>query len=221
MRKRVIALITTLLLLLSVVIVGLSVSASTNGKTADQAIAWCNSNVGKPVGYDATVSPHYQCVGLIKEYCNYLGVTTLNSANNPNNGKGNAKAYKTAFAKTFFAKYGWTQIQGAQPQKGDILIWSGGPDDIGHVAIYESDSVTYHQNWLNHQYVEKRPFQRSISWTQDDTRYTKTYWGVIRPDFGSVPLDLHERFVNFLALFLMLGVVLGAHRAVVGYEIVL
>lgn len=189
MKKRMLATLLSLLMLLSVVLVGLSVSASTNGKTADQAIAWCNSNVGSPVGYDATVSPHYQCVGLIKEYCNFLGVTALNAANNPNNGRGNAYAYMTPFAKTFFAKCGWAQIQGAQPRKGDILLWSGGPNNIGHVAIYESDSVTYHQNWLGHQYVEKKPFQKSVSWTQEGTRYTNTYWGVIRPDFGSVPPD--------------------------------
>lgn len=71
---------------------------------------------------------------------------------------------------------GWTRIQGGTPQKGDILVYTGG--EHGHVAIYESDDVTYHQNY---------------NWVKEVKRvegYYKTlysgwnYWGVIRPDFG-------------------------------------
>lgn len=39
---------------------------------------------------------------------------------------------------------GWTRTAGGQPQKGDILVYKN--KGVGHVAIYESDYVTYHQN---------------------------------------------------------------------------
>ena len=59
-------------------------------------------------------------------------------------------------------------------QKGDILIYTN--SELGHVAIYESDNSTYHQNWSNQLYV-----------TNYDGYYTyKSYWGCIHPNFNGV-----------------------------------
>ena len=64
-------------------------------------------------------------------------------------------------------------------QKGDILVYSGnGENPYGHVAIYESDYSTWHQNFAS---------QRKVVHVTN-IRYngfTNPYWGVIRPDFGS------------------------------------
>ena len=190
MRKKVIALFTTLCILLSVVIVGLSVSASTNGKTADQAIDWCDNQVGHTLEEDGsrpTDGTYAQCIDLIKGYMKFLGVqpTAL----------GDASAYAGSNAKQFFANHGWTQIQGAQPQKGDILVYTGGYKERGHVAIYASDYVHYHQRYYSsHDYVEKKTnfkYNNSnyFTYTYEGKTYTNTYWGVIRPDFSPVPPD--------------------------------
>ena len=87
---------------------------------------------------------------------------------------------------------GWTRIQGGTPQKGDILIYSptaGNPN--GHVAIYESDYETYHQNYIV-QYVTKI----SNYYTQMYDKYGEImpYWGVIRPDFA--PSDAENPIIS-------------------------
>ena len=76
---------------------------------------------------------------------------------------------------------GWTRIQGGTPQKGDILIYSptaGNP--YGHVAIYESDYVTYHQNYGG-EYVQRvtNYYTEMYDWYNN----RMPYWGLIRPDF--------------------------------------
>ena len=74
---------------------------------------------------------------------------------------------------------GWTRIQNAQPQKGDILVYSGnGANPYGHVAIYESDYSTWHQNYA---YQRKVVHVTNVRYNGFDN----PYWGVIRPDFGS------------------------------------
>ena len=78
---------------------------------------------------------------------------------------------------------GWTRIQGAAPQKGDILVYLQSPgNENGHVAIYESDYVTYHQNYGG-KYVK----QIGSYYTQmyDRSGSIMPYWGVIRPDFAT------------------------------------
>ena len=74
---------------------------------------------------------------------------------------------------------GWQRLQNVQPQKGDILVYSGNAaNKYGHVAIYESDYSTWHQNFAN---------QRKVVHVTN-VRYNgfaNPYWGVIRPDFGS------------------------------------
>ena len=132
--------------------------ASTNGKTADDAINWVKSLEGQPVGSG-------ECVALIKAYYSYLGQTSPG---------GNGADYSWNQLPA-----GWQRLQNAQPQKGDILVYSGnGENPYGHVAIYESDYSTWHQNFAS---------QRKVVHVTN-IRYngfTNPYWGVIRPDFGS------------------------------------
>ena len=74
---------------------------------------------------------------------------------------------------------GWQRLQNAQPQKGDILVYSGnGANPYGHVAIYESDYSTWHQNYA---YQRKVVHVTNVRYNGFDN----PYWGVIRPDFGS------------------------------------
>ena len=135
-------------------------SASTGGKTAQQALQWVKDREGKKVGEG-------QCVSLTRDYISYLGNTFY----------GWAYQYRT---KTL--PNGWVRIQGAQPKLGDILIYtdtSGSESHPGHVAIYESDYVTWHQNYSGF-YVQKVTNKK---YNQIKASDGSPYWGVIRPDF--------------------------------------
>ena len=71
------------------------------------------------------------------------------------------------------------RLQNAQPQKGDILVYSGNAaNKYGHVAIYESDYSTWHQNYA---YQRKVVHVTNVRYNGFDN----PYWGVIRPDFSS------------------------------------
>ena len=130
----------------------------TNGKTADDAINWVRSLNGQPVGSG-------ECVALIKAYYSYLGQTSPG---------GNGADYSWNQLPA-----GWQRRQNAQPQKGDILVYSGnGANPYGHVAIYESDYSTWHQNFASQRKVVN---VTNIRYNGFDNRY----WGVIRPDFSS------------------------------------
>ena len=132
--------------------------ASTNGKTADDAINWVRSLNGQPVGSG-------ECVALIKAYYSYLGQTSPG---------GNGADYSWNQLPA-----GWRRLPNEHPQKGDILVYSGnGANPYGHVAIYESDYSTWHQNYA---------YQRKVV-NVTNIRYNgfdNPYWGVIRPDFSS------------------------------------
>jgi len=111
------------------------VDATTNDKTADDAINWVNSMCGQTAGGG-------QCVDLVVAYYSYLGCTSpggngVNYIDNP-------------------LPSGWTRIQGGTPQKGDILVYSGTTSNkYGHVGIYESDYSSYHQNYNSVKAVQK------------------------------------------------------------------
>ena len=155
MKKRVLSLVLAVIL-----IVGLlptAAFASTNGKTADDAINWVRSLNGQTVGSG-------ECVALIKAYYSYLGQTSPG---------GDGKDYAGNKLPA-----GWTRIQNAQPQKGDILVygWSA-KNPAGHVAIYESDYSTWHQNFGSARYVTQVTYRYNS--------FDNPYWGVIRPDFSS------------------------------------
>ena len=104
-------------------------------------------------------------MALIKAYYSYLGQTSPG---------GNGADYSWNQLPA-----GWQRLQNAQPQKGDILVYSGnGANPYGHVAIYESDYSTWHQNFASQRKVVN---VTNIRYNGFDNRY----WGVIRPDFSS------------------------------------
>lgn len=162
MKKRVLSLALAVLMALS--LLPTAASASTGGKTADDAINWVRSKAGQPLDYDGAYGA--QCVDLICFYYKYLGQTSPG---------GYAKEYRTNALPS-----GWQRLQGVQPQKGDILVYNpSAKNEAGHVAIYESDYSTWHQNYSNQQYVVNVTNVRY-------NNFDNTYWGVIRPDFSSV-----------------------------------
>ena len=156
MKRRVLCLI--LAVIMVACLLPTAAFASTNGKTADDAINWVRSLEGQPVG-------NGECVELIKAYYSYLGQTSPG---------GNGADYSWNQLPA-----GWHRLQNAQPQKGDILVYSGNDaNKYGHVAIYESDYSTWHQNYS---YQRKVVHVTNIRYNG----FTNPYWGVIRPDFGS------------------------------------
>ena len=131
--------------------------ASATDKTRDEALAWVQSQVGKSFGSG-------ECVDFIKSYYEYLGVSPA---------KGNGRDYATNALPD-----GWQRLQGAAPEPGDILVYSGSSSNpYGHVGIYESDYCHYNQNVSGTRAVVK------CTW-----HYTKyaPYWGVIRPNFADI-----------------------------------
>ncbi len=162
MKKRVLSLALAVLMALS--LLPTAASASTGGKTADDAINWVRSKAGQPLDYDGAYGA--QCVDLICYYYRCLGQTSPG---------GYAKEYRTNALPS-----GWQRLQGVQPQRGDILVYNpSAKNEAGHVAIYESDYSTWHQNYADRQYVVNVTNVRY-------NNFDNTYWGVIRPDFSSV-----------------------------------
>ena len=156
MKRRVLCLI--LAVIMVACLLPTAAFASTNGKTADDAINWVKSLEGQPVGSG-------ECVALIVAYYSYLGQTSPG---------GNGADYSWNQLPA-----GWQRLQNAQPQKGDILVYSGNAaNKYGHVAIYESDYSTWHQNYA---YQRKVVHVTNVRYNGFDN----PYWGVIRPDFGS------------------------------------
>lgn len=134
--------------------------ANATDKTRDEALAWAQSQVGKALDYDGAYGA--QCVDLIKYYYAYLGVTPAH---------GNGCDYATNPLPD-----GWQRLQGAAPEPGDILVYSGSSSNpAGHVAIYESDYSHYNQNVSGKQWVVKCTWHYAAY---------EPYWGVIRPNFS-------------------------------------
>lgn len=104
------------------------VEATTNGYTPDTAIEYVKSLIDQTIDMDG-IYPG-ECVDLIMKYEKELSGTYFN-------GNGADYVYNGL-------PDGWTRLQNGTPQKGDILVYTGG---YGHVAIYESDNITYHQNY--------------------------------------------------------------------------
>ena len=157
MKRRVLCLI--LAVIMVACLLPTAAFASTNGKTADDAINWVKGLQGQTVGSG-------ECVALIVAYYSYLGQTSPG-------GNGADYAWKEPLPA------GWQRLQNAQPQKGDILVYSGNDaNKYGHVAIYESDYSTWHQNYA---YQRKVVHVTNVRYNGFDN----PYWGVIRPDFSS------------------------------------
>ena len=134
--------------------------------TQSEAIAWAASKVGQSLDYDGAWGA--QCVDFIMYYYKFLGESPF---------YGNGADYASA---SNALRGGWTRIYQAQPQPGDILIYTGtSSNPYGHVGIYESDYVHYHQNVKGYQGVVR------CTWHYKETGGYNVYWGVIRPNFGS------------------------------------
>ena len=141
---------------------GLTVYATSCSQ--DEAINWVKSQVGQALDMDGKYGA--QCVDLILAYYDFLGVPR-------SSGNGTDYTHNTLPA-------GWQRIQGAQAQRGDILVYAGtSGNPYGHVAIYESDRVTYHQNFDFGSGPDGHV--RVVTY-----RYNSfgNYWGVIRPDWS-------------------------------------
>lgn len=129
--------------------------------TADQAIAWVKQREGTTIGDG-------QCVNLIAAYIRYLG-----SSPSPGN---YASDYTTCKVPA-----GFTRIKGAQPKKGDILIWTTVSSYTpGHVGIYEADYSTWHQNVSGRMYVQKLTEYYTLQYWDGSLNY----WGVMRPNLS-------------------------------------
>lgn len=163
--KRIISIVLICLMLISTLTaLPFSASAAGTSKTVDEAMAWVQSMLGQSIDADGAYGA--QCVDLILSYYDFLGVPRSS---------GHGKDYATNRVPD-----GFTRIQGATPQRGDILVYSG---TYGHVAIFESTYVTYHQMYYSHPYVEK------VTNVAYNGFNTTPYWGVIRPNFSSGVTD--------------------------------
>ena len=175
-------LLSVLCLLVTVQIPSIPAKAAvSNGQivsiSADDAINWVKNNVGNKLG--TPFKGQYQCVGLTSQYMKFLGTWFGGSA------------YEYAYAGN--VPTGMTMIQGAVPQKGDILIYLNEPyaecHKYGHVAVYESDYSTYHQNYAGKNQVSHETFQYNnsayLNYKCPDcgTSVHQYYWGVWRPNF--------------------------------------
>lgn len=169
--KKFLSLFLALLMIISIIPMSSITASAATTHTADEAIAWCKSYADTNKGIDADSNGSYACVDLTIGYYKYLGAQPY---------YGNACDYATL--KQSQLPSGWTITKGGTPQKGDILIYVGG---LGHVAIFESTNVSYHQNWHG-PYVQKVNRAYNQSYTYDGN--TISYWGCIHPDFkGSTP----------------------------------
>lgn len=131
MKKRVVSLLVCLCLALTMApALSLPASASTNGHTQAEAVAWTNKQIGKKLDYDGYPAKQpYQCVDLIKYYYAYLG--------NGKYAKGNATEYQSNALPS-----GWKRVK-SDPKPGDVIVWGGGTkgssswtvSEYGHVGI--------------------------------------------------------------------------------------
>lgn len=157
---------------MSVLMCGMKCKAATQ----TEALQWVKAQVGKSIDTDGyPVQQPYQCVDLIKAYYSYLGVSPVT---------GNGCDYSWNSLPS-----GWTRIKGGTPQPGDVLVYAEAVSgDFGHVAIYESNYSTYHQN-VGGAYVKQIT---NIAYNGFD----KPYWGVIRPAWSSssTPVNLGDSF---------------------------
>ncbi len=155
--KKAISIVLCAIMVFSIIPVCNIEAEATTNKTKADAIAWLNANKGKKFG-------NGQCVYLIYNYSEYLGF--------PHSGP-NACDYTT-----YSLPSGWKRVKGGTPQKGDIIVYAGG-NGYGHVAVYENDTSTWHQNFGDNQCVVNVSYNYKNIKAADGSGY----WGYIRPDF--------------------------------------
>ena len=123
--------------------------AQTNGKTAEEAVAWVQSYEGQGIDYDGSYGN--QCVDLIKAYYDYLGETPV---------RGNADTYAYNALPE-----GWQRIQGAavvgalladftQICSSDASLLSRPLKIVGDASLYDIDIYATHNSstdfWCKH-----------------------------------------------------------------------
>ena len=162
-------LLSALCILVTVQIPSISVKATvSNGQIIDISVDDAMNTVASWVGSEK----HYysestgSCTGLVQAYMAYLGIQPFGRSAN------------TYINPDYYNSIdGITAIQGAIPQKGDILIYTASDWRNCHVAIYCDNNTTYHQNYVDSSWVTK---QGNYLIAKHDYQ---TYWGVWRPNF--------------------------------------
>jgi uncharacterized repeat protein (TIGR02543 family) len=174
-KKRFLATVMMIVMLLTAVPLGGlgAIKANATSRTSADAINWLKSKEGQYIDYDGAYGS--QCVDLIMAYYNYLGVSI-------SGGNGTDYAYNALPS-------GWTRTAGGTPSCGDILVYSG---KLGHVAIYESDYITWHQNWLG------SGVKRVTTMYYRDIKSSDGggYWGCIHPNFSSPAATPSKATIN-------------------------
>ncbi|MBR5409101.1 MAG: CHAP domain-containing protein, partial [Clostridia bacterium] len=159
--KQILAVLLAVVMLLAVV----PVEVNATSKTVDEAIQWIESKLGQYLDYDGAYGA--QCVDLIMAYYAFLGVS-------PQYENGEGYSWNTLPS-------GWSRIQGATPQAGDILVYTG--NTYGHVGIMGKDGAHYHQNLIISSYPDGSPVVKITSWAYTGIT-SPSYWGVVRPNFS-------------------------------------
>lgn len=161
MRRAIKKIVTFLLALCTVLTVVPKMAEPVAAASQSEALSWVQGQVGKSIDVDGAYGA--QCVDLIKAYYNYLVGYNVG---------GNGADYATNSLPS-----GWSRVYKGTPQAGDILVYSGNSSNpYGHVAIYESDRVHYHQNFAGNPYVQRITYMYN--------GLANEYWGYIRPNFS-------------------------------------
>ena len=161
-------LLIALLIMLMICFLGCNnVEASTGGKTAEDAINWCRSQENQWIGSG-------QCVAFVSAYYSYLGQQTPSYY-----------AARELITHVNDQPAGWVVINDSnvQPQMGDILVYSGGYNNYGHVCIYEADYATWNANWGEGSGEDGTVVRWSGSYYK--TLGGLNFLGVVRPDFNA------------------------------------
>ncbi|MBQ8182332.1 MAG: InlB B-repeat-containing protein [Clostridia bacterium] len=153
------------IVILSVSLVSMDITAFATSITQSQAVSWANSKVGGSWDYDGVYGA--QCVDLTKYYYAYLGVSPVS---------GNGCDYATNSLPS-----GWQRIRyysGFVPQPGDIAVWTYTTSAYGHVAIITSATSST-------MYVVEQNGSTHVTRSHSYSYSYGTFYGVIRPNFSS------------------------------------
>ncbi len=177
--KRLSAFILCLILLCGTV--PMTVSASTNGHSQQDAVTWCEARLGTYVGGSE------QCVAFVREYYAFLGFSV----------SGNGKDYENNVMS------GWTRTyyySGYVPQPGDIAVWrstnSSSGAKFGHVAVVASADAS------NMTIYEQGPSTGTLKKKTIGYSWYNTVTCFIHPDFNSSsndkPINIGDDFYAYI-----------------------